>query len=77
MEGRQPLKALTDYREKQGMTPAEFARFLNQPRPTVHRWETGERKIGRSKLPEVSEKTGIPRRDLRPDLADLMNEAAE
>ncbi len=74
---RQPLKALTDYRAAQDMTSADLARFLEQPRPTVHRWETGARKIGRKKLDLVSEKTGIPKRELRPDLAEVMREAAE
>ena len=76
MEDRQPLKVLTDYRQTQGMTPAELARFLGMPRPTVHRWETGARKIGPGKLKSVSEKTGIPTRDLRPDLAEMIEVAS-
>jgi transcriptional regulator with XRE-family HTH domain len=72
---RQPLKALIEYRVKQGWTPAELARFLEEHRPTVHRWETGARKIGRKKLEYVSEKTGIPKRELRPDLAEVMRES--
>ena len=76
MEG-QPLKALTEYREQRGWTPAELARFLGEHRTTVHRWEAGARRIGRNKLEHVSEKTGIPKRELRPDLAEVMREAAE
>lgn len=74
---RQPLKALTDYRVKQGWTFADLARFLEECRPTVHHWETGARKIGRKKLERIAEKTGIPKRELRPDLAEVMREAAE
>lgn len=76
MEGQQPLRALINYREREGMTPAELARFLEQPRPTVHRWETGARKISRLKLDDVAKKTGIPKRELRPDLAELLTEEA-
>lgn len=77
MEGRQPLEILRRDREQRGMTPSQYARFLDEGRPTVHRWETGERKIGQSKLPKVAEKTGIAARDLRPDLAELFGEAAQ
>lgn len=76
MEARQPLVALKQYRERLGMTPAELARHLEEDRPTVHRWETGQRKIGKTKLSKVSEKTGIPKRVLRPDLAELLTERA-
>lgn len=71
MENRNVLRA---DRERRGMTPAEYARFLEQARPTVHRWETGARKIGRNKLKWVSEKTGIAPRELRPDLAELIED---
>lgn len=71
---RQPPKALTDFRAERGLTPAALAQFLGEPRPTVHRWLTGERRIGRKKLGPISEKTGIPKRDLRPDLAELLGE---
>lgn len=74
---RKPLKALTDYRTQRGWTPAELARFLEEDRPTVHRWETGARKIGPDKIEHVSEKTGIPKRYLRPDLAEVMRETDE
>lgn len=71
---RQPLKVLTEFRTERKWTPAELARFLGLPRPTVHRWETGERKIGPRKIDFVAEKTGIPKRELRPDLAEMMGE---
>lgn len=71
-----PLKT---YRESQNppLSRPALARELGVDRLTVYRWEKGERKIGREKLPEVSEKTGIPKSELRPDLAELLKEVAE
>lgn len=75
MESIHPLKT---YRGENGaLTQQGLADLLNVSRTTVARWETGSRKIGRDSLRAVTEKTGIPARDLRPDLAELMNEAAE
>ena len=72
MEERQPLQVLIAYRTRQGMTSADLAQFLEESRPTVHRWETGARKIDEQKLSKIAEKTGIPPRELRPDLAALI-----
>lgn len=41
---------------------------------TVSRWETGQREIDVDLLPKVVEVTGIPARELRPDLAKLLEE---
>lgn len=72
MEGT-PLQVLRQDRQRRGMTPAEYARFLGEKhKSTVHRWETGARKIGQARLPKIVEKTGIPARELRPDLAELV-----
>ncbi len=62
-----PLKA---FREAQTppMKEADLARFLGVGRPTIHRWENGTRLIDTNLLPTVSEKTGIPAKELRPDL---------
>jgi transcriptional regulator with XRE-family HTH domain len=70
----QPLTILREYRDRNGMNLAEFARFLDESSSTVLRWETGERKIGGERLPKVARKTGISPRDLRPDLAELMGQ---
>jgi DNA-binding transcriptional regulator YiaG len=56
MEAVHPLKA---YRETNNLKPADLARLLGVSRATVHRWETGERKPSRDKLPVIKEKTGI------------------
>lgn len=74
---QRPLKILTDYRTQRDWTCSDLAKFLGEGRSNVHRWESGSRKIGRTKLDLVAEKTGIPKRDLRPDLAEVMREAAE
>lgn len=50
---------------------ADLAARLNVGRATVHRWESGVRKIDLDILPRVVEVTGIPARELRPDLAEL------
>lgn len=66
---------LRDYRTERGLTQEALAGDLGVTSITLSRWETGARRIAQSKLSEVSEKTGIPKRELRPDLADLLEEA--
>lgn len=74
MVSNHPLKA---YRDQNGITQDALAKELGVSSITVSRWETGMRKIARDKLTSVAEKTGIPKRELRPDLAEVMREAAE
>jgi len=71
MQSTHPLRA---YRENQEpkLSQAALAQELGVNRLTVVRWETGARKIDKSKLSDVSSKTGIPTKELRPDLAELM-----
>jgi transcriptional regulator with XRE-family HTH domain len=68
-----PLKA---YREAQSppLSQAALAKQLGVDRVTVARWEIGKRRIDTSSLPEISAKTGIPAKELRPDIAELMGE---
>lgn len=66
--------ALRRYRLGRKLTQDALAKELGVTSITVSRWETGERKIAPSKLNEVSEKTGIPKPELRPDLAELIGE---
>lgn len=64
-----PLKL---YRASQTprLSQAGLAKKLGVARLTVLRWETGERKIDPSKIPTVTERTGIPAKELRPDLIE-------
>jgi transcriptional regulator with XRE-family HTH domain len=67
METIHPLRA---YREKcqPPLSRAALADQLGVGRPTLFRWESGSRKIDESLLPHVSKTTGIPAKELRPDL---------
>lgn len=46
--------------------------MLGVARLTVLRWENDQRRIDASLLPTITEKTGIPAKALRPDLAELL-----
>lgn len=69
MQDVHPLKA---YRKTQAprLSQAGLAKKLGVARLTVLRWETGERKIDPSLIKNVTEKTGIPAKELRPDLIE-------
>jgi transcriptional regulator with XRE-family HTH domain len=69
MDGIHPLKT---YRRTLSpkLSQAELASRLGVARLTVVRWESGERKIDPSLIPTVAEKTGIPAKELRPDLLE-------
>lgn len=64
---------LTEFRLKQTppLSRAELGDLLDVSRVTVFRWETGEREIDEARLAHVADKTGIPAKELRPDLAKL------
>lgn len=62
------ISAITKYRTARGLSQEEFAESLGVSRPTVNRWERGARKIGSKFVPAISQRTGIPVSDLRPDL---------
>lgn len=80
MQHVHPLKT---YRSTQTprLSQADLAKELGVARLTVLRWENGERKIDPSLIPAVTEKTGIPAKELRPDLVEehekLFGEAAQ
>jgi transcriptional regulator with XRE-family HTH domain len=61
---------LTKFREDKKLSQPELARLLGVGRSTVHRWEAETRRIDRDLLPAISEKTGIPAKELRPDLIE-------
>lgn len=64
---------LTAFRKSHNpkMSQDALADLIGVARLTVLRWENGRRKIDPKLLSSVSQKTGIPQSDLRPDLAEL------
>ena len=66
MVSNHPLRA---YRNNRGITQDALAKELGVHPLSISRWETGQRKIDASLLEAISEKTGVPAKDLRPDLA--------
>ena len=80
MQDVHPIKV---YRRTQTpkLSQADLALKLGVSRLTILRWETGERKIDPSLIPTVTERTGIPAKELRPDLIEehekLFGEAAQ
>lgn len=69
MQANHPLK---DYRAKHSLTRAALARDLSVSKTTITRWEEGIRKIDETKVSHVASITGIPAKELRPDLAELI-----
>ena len=53
---------------------ADLANILGVSRLTVLRWENGDRKINESLLSTVSARTGIPAKELRPDLVERLEQ---
>jgi transcriptional regulator with XRE-family HTH domain len=68
MTGMVDLHPIRQYRDKRGITQEALARELHVHPFTVSRWETRSRQVDKEILPKVSEVTGIPAGELRPDL---------
>jgi transcriptional regulator with XRE-family HTH domain len=76
-----PLKVFRDSRAPP-LSQKDLAGLIGVSRETVARWETGARKVDDALLHRVTELTGIPATELRPDLVKLLEpeptrEAAE
>jgi transcriptional regulator with XRE-family HTH domain len=73
------LSPLRAYRERQQppLSQAELGSMLGFERMTIFRWETGRRKISAELLEDISQKTGIAKAELRPDLAAMFSEPAQ
>lgn len=67
-----PLRA---YRKRHGLSQKKLGEMLGRSRTTIVRWEAWERMPDADELSEISEKTGIPARELRPDLAKILEGA--
>jgi transcriptional regulator with XRE-family HTH domain len=68
--------ALRTKRKQMGLTQDALAKELGVTNVTVSRWETEARRIDDELLPMVSERLGIPRDVLRPDLRKLLGAGA-
>jgi transcriptional regulator with XRE-family HTH domain len=66
------ISPLRTYRQSQQpkLSQEALAQRLGVTRLTVTRWESGARKIDPGLVPLVAEKTGIPAKDLRPDIVE-------
>lgn len=64
-------------RQEPVVTVAELATRLDMSTGNLSRIETGQQPITDGLLPKIVAETGIPARELRPDLAHLFGEAAE
>ena len=62
--------ALRSYLDANGLTDAEFALRIGVSGELVRLWRHGLRGISPQKAVVISERTGIPRHALRPDLWD-------
>lgn len=60
--------AFSNYRKNTGLTLVAVAEAFGVDRKTILRWEQGKTPIPVRRLAEIEEVTGIPRRDLRPDV---------
>lgn len=70
---------LKNYRDthEPPLTRTQAAEKVEVSRATWFRWESGSRKIDEAKLPKVSKVTGIPAKELRPDLMNLLAGVSE
>lgn len=72
MSETSPIKSYRD-KQKPPLSQAELAARLNVTRFTVMRWEAGA-KPDLDLLSKITEQTGIPARELRPDLVEKHEE---
>lgn len=66
-----PDELLKDWREANNIGVLAAATAVDVERQTWWRWETGASKVSIDKLDKVVATTGIPRAQLRPDLAAM------
>lgn len=71
------IHPLRTWRQDQSLTQEEAAKLLNLKVPTLSRYETGRRVPSLGEAARLSKRTGIPWRNLRPDLAELTERAEQ
>jgi transcriptional regulator with XRE-family HTH domain len=73
------MHPFTRYRKKHvpPMSMADLGRMLGMDRSNVLRIERGERQVSLALLGRVSSLTGIAVAELRPDLREVLEQAAE
>jgi transcriptional regulator with XRE-family HTH domain len=62
------MDKLKSWRDKQGLTSTEAARLAGISQAQWSRYETSRAAIGAKRVALLSQITGIPRHELRPDL---------
>jgi transcriptional regulator with XRE-family HTH domain len=67
--------ALSQYREKHGLTLAQLAEQFGVQAPALYKWET--KRVPAERVLDVVRLTGIPAHELRPDLYLPATEAAQ
>jgi transcriptional regulator with XRE-family HTH domain len=70
------IHALEEYRKRENISLSALAQRLGMSKSVVCRYVKGTRQVGPETIRRISEITGIPARDLRPDLADILMERA-
>jgi transcriptional regulator with XRE-family HTH domain len=73
MHANHPLKTYRETRDPK-LSQAALAELLGVTRHTVLRWENGGRKIDEKKVFSVAKITGIPAKELRPDLVERLEQ---
>ena len=66
MSDTQNKTGIEAFRAEKGLSLKEFGELFGVHKTTVMRWEEGQ--IPAERAVEIEQKTGISRRDLRPDL---------
>ncbi|WP_394230570.1 helix-turn-helix domain-containing protein [Shewanella colwelliana] len=67
------MNCLKRYREKFSLTQVDLGELLGFKQGTIANLENGRRKLDATKVKHVSDITGIPKHQLRPDLFEREN----
>jgi transcriptional regulator with XRE-family HTH domain len=66
------MTVVDDYLTRTGRKPQELANEMGVSRVTVTRWKSGRRKPGVEHVKKLARIIGVPSRDIRPDLAEVL-----